>query len=112
MNLEKIVQFGKQFYQEQEDGTFAEIERQAIVDACGHSGPTLVKVVNQLPLVADAPKKEVSAKTDGQTQFTTAELRKMKRPELDVIAKTLGIDTETFTNNMKLVSAIVNAQKS
>lgn len=112
MNLEKIVRFGNQYFQEQTDGTFAEIERQSIVDVHGHSGPTLVKVVDQLPLVADKPKKEVSAKTENETKFTTAELRKMKRPELNEIAKSVGLVPEDFTNNMKLISAIVNAQKS
>lgn len=128
MNLEKIVRFGDQYFQEQTDGTFAEIERQAIVDACGHSGPTLVKVVDQLPLMAHKPQKEVSAKTEKKQAaappsahselnelhvLERSELIKMKRDQLNEIAQKLGVEAPyAFTNNFSLIKAIQETQNS
>lgn len=115
MNLEKIVRFGNQYFQEQEDGTFAEIAEKEIIKSRGLSAPTLVKVVNQLPLVAQKSKKQVSAKTDTAPPSAPSELNKlhkMKRDQLNEIAQKLGIEAPyAFTNNFSLIKAIQEAQK-
>jgi hypothetical protein len=114
MNLEKIVRFGKQFFQEKENGTFAEIEKQAIVKARGHSALTLIKKVDKLPEVsAKTENNDSTTGTDDKKESTFAreDLVKLKREQLDEIAVKLGVEPSEFKNNFSLIKAIQTAQK-